>query len=75
MVEGEGFEPSKTESADLQSAPFDRSGTPPRKERVYYNKLFLLVKDFFYFFAKNKKLSIFCTFYYFKCQEVLIFYS
>lgn len=29
MVEGEGFEPSKTESADLQSAPFDRSGTPP----------------------------------------------
>ena len=38
MVEGEGFEPSKTESADLQSAPFDRSGTPPvrfyRKNRI-----------------------------------------
>ena len=33
MVEGEGFEPSKTESADLQSAPFDRSGTPPVNER------------------------------------------
>jgi hypothetical protein len=29
LVEGEGFEPSKTESADLQSAPFGRSGTPP----------------------------------------------
>src|SRR4029434_8743863 len=29
MVEGEGFEPSKAEPADLQSAPFDRSGTPP----------------------------------------------
>ena len=29
MVEGEGFEPSKAEPADLQSDPFDRSGTPP----------------------------------------------
>ncbi len=29
MVEGEGFEPSKAEPADLQSAPFGRSGTPP----------------------------------------------
>ncbi len=31
MVEGEGFEPSKAEPADLQSAPFDRSGTPPNR--------------------------------------------
>ena len=31
MVEGEGFEPSKAEPADLQSAPFNRSGTPPTK--------------------------------------------
>src|SRR5215831_5279215 len=31
MVEGEGFEPSKAEPADLQSAPFGRSGTPPTK--------------------------------------------
>ncbi len=30
VVEGEGFEPSKAEPTDLQSAPFDRSGTPPR---------------------------------------------
>ena len=29
MVEGEGFEPSKAEPTDLQSVPFDRSGTPP----------------------------------------------
>ena len=29
MVVGEGFEPSKSETADLQSAPFGRSGTPP----------------------------------------------
>ena len=29
MVEGEGFEPSKHEAADLQSAGFARSPTPP----------------------------------------------
>ena len=29
MVEGGGFEPPKAEPADLQSAPFGRSGTPP----------------------------------------------
>ena len=28
-VEGGGFEPPKAEPADLQSAPFGRSGTPP----------------------------------------------
>ena len=32
MVEGEGFEPSKVEPADLQSDPFGRSGTPPNKQ-------------------------------------------
>ncbi len=31
VVEGEGFEPSKAEPSDLQSDPFDRSGTPPGK--------------------------------------------
>src|SRR5262245_49225634 len=31
LVEGEGFEPSKAWPADLQSAPFDRSGTPPNE--------------------------------------------
>ena len=31
MVEGEGFEPSKSKTADLQSAPFGRSGIPPNK--------------------------------------------
>ena len=29
MVEGEGFEPSKSSITDLQSAPFGHSGTPP----------------------------------------------
>ncbi len=33
MVEGEGFEPSKAEPSDLQSDPFDRSGTPPDKAK------------------------------------------
>ncbi len=30
---GEGFEPSKAEPTDLQSVPFDRSGTPPEAVR------------------------------------------
>ena len=29
MVEGVGFEPTKAEPTDLQSVPFDHSGTPP----------------------------------------------
>ncbi len=29
MVVGDGFEPSKHSAADLQSAPFGRSGIPP----------------------------------------------
>ncbi len=47
LVEGEGFEPSKAEPSDLQSDPFDRSGTPPNvgnfeslpiKSQAYYRK-------------------------------------
>ncbi len=34
MVVGDGFEPSKAEPADLQSAPFSHSGIPPYLERV-----------------------------------------
>ncbi len=30
LVEGAGFEPAKAEPSDLQSDPFDRSGTPPK---------------------------------------------
>ena len=29
VVDGDGFEPSKSETADLQSAPFGHSGTYP----------------------------------------------
>ena len=35
LVEGEGFEPSKAEPSDLQSDPFDRSGTPPNETGDY----------------------------------------
>ena len=31
LVEGGGFEPPKAEPSDLQSDPFDRSGTPPNR--------------------------------------------
>ena len=35
MVVGDGFEPSNSSRADLQSAAFDRSAIPPREvERV-----------------------------------------
>ena len=34
-MEGEGFEPSKAVPSDLQSDPFDRSGTPPNETRDY----------------------------------------
>ena len=42
MVEGEGFEPSKHEAADLQSAGFDRSPTPPARKRYYQLRNFLV---------------------------------
>ena len=37
MVVGEGFEPSKSMTADLQSAPFGRSGTPPGENQIVGN--------------------------------------
>ncbi len=41
-MEGEGFEPSKAEPSDLQSDPFDRSGTPPKTSRTLSIILYLL---------------------------------
>ena len=35
MVVGDGFEPSKALLADLQSAPFGHSGTPPRRFMIF----------------------------------------
>ena len=34
MVEGDGFEPSKAQLTDLQSAPFGHSGIPRHLERM-----------------------------------------
>ena len=34
LVVGEGFEPSKAKPSDLQSDPFDHSGTPPAKRKM-----------------------------------------
>jgi hypothetical protein len=39
LVEGEGFEPSKAEPSDLQSDPFDRSGTPPKSTVLSFMQL------------------------------------
>ena len=38
MVEGGGFEPPKAEPSDLQSDPFDRSGTPPSNRARQYRR-------------------------------------
>ncbi len=43
MVVGEGFEPSKASPADLQSAPFDRSGTLPNLERNDFHIFFTIL--------------------------------
>jgi hypothetical protein len=43
MVEGGGFEPPKAEPSDLQSDPFDRSGTPPATEHGILRTVQLIV--------------------------------
>ncbi len=45
MVVGEGFEPSKSMTADLQSAPFGRSGTPPGVIHIVEVKLEMVVGE------------------------------
>ena len=50
MVEGEGFEPSKAEPSDLQSDPFDRSGTPPTESPIMEISL-VDVNDFSKYFT------------------------
>ena len=52
MVEGEGFEPSKHEAADLQSAGFDRSPTPPGLI-CYYQLRNLLVNTYIILYIWN----------------------
>ena len=50
-VVGEGFEPSKAVPSDLQSDPFDRSGTPPGKRGIIQMTGFLVNHTL------NKKIS------------------
>ncbi len=45
MVVGEGFEPSKSMTADLQSAPFGRSGTPPGVIQIVGNAMRMVVGE------------------------------
>lgn len=42
LVVGDGFEPSKSATADLQSAPFGRSGNPPKFESAIADSLELV---------------------------------
>lgn len=53
LVEGEGFEPSKSMTSDLQSDPFGRSGTPPERGGIFIANL-LTVK---HFLIKNLRLA------------------
>ena len=57
VVVGEGFEPSKAEPAELQSAPFDRFGTPPflDQENGYSTQKFSIVHPDFKFSEPWKK--------------------
>ena len=52
VVVGEGFEPSKAEPTDLQSAPFDRSGTPPLYSNLYDQKT--IGRSFFSLFCDSE---------------------
>ena len=51
-MEGEGFEPSKAEPSDLQSDPFDRSGTPPN-ETADYEYIKLISQSSFRLYCSN----------------------
>ena len=49
-MEGEGFEPSKAEPSDLQSDPFDRSGTPPQTRYIFCKSFRRLsIKKYFFY--------------------------
>ena len=47
LVEGDGFEPSKAQLTDLQSAPFGHSGIPRKSLLCYLIILHEFVKHFF----------------------------
>jgi len=45
-VEEGGFEPPKAEPSDLQSDPFDRSGTPPKLQACILHNFKKNVNDY-----------------------------
>ena len=45
MVDGDGFEPSKSVTTDLQSVPFGRSGTSPYGASEWNRTLNLLITN------------------------------
>jgi hypothetical protein len=58
-MEGEGFEPSKAKPSDLQSDPFDRSGTPPKSSETFSPEFVvlstaysLIINSFLLFFRR-----------------------
>ena len=53
VVEGEGFEPSKAVPSDLQSDPFDRSGTPPSEKLRILDIVFPVVKHYLHLFVSS----------------------
>ena len=57
MVEGAGFEPAKHEAADLQSAGFDRSPTPPKNSGQFSNRSNFLSTLFNSFVNLNLKMN------------------
>ena len=56
MVGGDGFEPSKSVTADLQSAPFGHSGTYPRYSLCSKRNFFIIARiEHFCQYKKQEK--------------------
>ena len=63
-MDGEGFEPSKSLTTDLQSAPFGRSGTHPQ-QLFKRNRFFRIIPDKLYLYHNfNQNARIFYPFYF-----------
>ena len=57
MVERGGFEPPKAEPADLQSAPFNHSGTSPLRGPSNNGMLFLHFKILKHRWSQRRELN------------------
>lgn len=56
-MEGVGFEPTKAEPSDLQSDPFDRSGTPPKTKALNFASGPLISQQIAIFFQNKMVLA------------------